>query len=164
MRLLTFSCIILFTSLSSFIMPLIAPSHSSKTLVPGTSLLPTPRATLGWNNINIHFPDSSKHALQFLTSFPRAFSPASAISLFITAPPPKLHFKYFPSTRAFFFIWIASFITTTTTHFVSFWISLRKISSFILLSRLPLFLSNGKIVCCTATWISGINNKFNLVL
>lgn len=75
-RLMTFSYIILFCSLPlSFIMPLITPSHSSKTLVPGISFLLPPSAALSQNNINIWFPDSSEHASLFLTSFPRTFSP-----------------------------------------------------------------------------------------
>ena len=74
--------------------------------------------------------------------------------------------KHLMSTTAFFFIQVVSCVTITTTHFekLSFWFSLRKISSFLLLPRLPLFLSNRKLVCCLGTWTSGVNTKFNLVL
>jgi len=74
--------------------------------------------------------------------------------------------KHLMSTTAFFFIQVVSCVTTTTTHFekLSFWFSLRKISSFLLLPRLPLYLSNRKLVYCLGTWTSGVNTKFNLVL
>ena len=165
---MTFCYIILFcSSLLPFIMPLITPFHSSKTLVPGTSFFPAPWGAFSWNNINIHFPDSCKHASQFLTSFPRTFSHCLGCFIIYNCSTSQTSIKHLMSATAFFcIIQVVSFVTTMTTHLEksSFWFTLGKTSSFLFLSRHPFFLSNRKLVCCLGTWTSGVNTKFNLVL
>lgn len=126
---MTFCYIILFcSSLISFIMPLITPFHSSKALVPGTSFFPAQGVLSNWNNINIHFPDSSKHASQFFTSFPRTFYPLPWLFHYLWLPTSQTSIKHLTSTTAFFFIQVVSCVTTATTHLekLSFWFSLKK--------------------------------------
>lgn len=78
----------------------------------------------------------------------------------------KTSIKHLMSATAFFCIQVVSCVTTMTTHLEksSFWRTLGKTTSFLLLLRRPLFLDNRKLVCCLGTWTSGVNTKFNLVL
>lgn len=162
---MTFCHIILSRSLLlSFIMPLITPSHSSKAFVSGTSFLSTASAVLIRNNINSHFPDSSKHAPPFLTSFPRTFSPIPWLLIihnYSTSPTSvqTIHFSHslfplcctllsqLPLPSA-----LNSSLSALQVHWERLLVSL--------LSRLPLFLSSRKLECYFGTWISGINITF----
>lgn len=151
---MTFCYIILFcSSLLSFIMPLITPFHSSKTLVPGTSFFPAPWGAFSWNNINIHFPDSCKHALSSSPHFQGHCPPCLGRFIIYNCSTSQTSVKHLMSATAFFCIQVVSCVTTTTSHLEksSFWFTLRKASSFLLLSRHPFFLGNRKLVCCLGT-------------